>query len=194
MGCTKLAENITGNDCNKPLVTGVDDQIILMNWDDIDRTLSTIDPTNKFLMTNLVMKATKKGYSATGFNMSNDYDIAMVPGTYIDGYDHNLFYRIFDISAATKLWIDNLKNSRVVAIVKNRVSSGNGAAKYEVLGWDHGLKVTELTRNQKDADTKGGYVLKLAADDQNKESKMPLTLFKTDEATTDALVASLYTV
>lgn len=193
MACNTITSNIVGYNCGEVQVTGVEDKIVLLNWDDIDRTLSTFDASNGHLLTNLVMKATKKGVYMTGWNMSNDYDFAMAKGTYIDSYDHNLMFRLFKKSAEAKKWLDELKNTRVVAIVANKVSATDAPSKYEVLGWDHGLEVSELTRNQKDADTKGGFVVKLTADENNKESKMPLTLFKTDAATTETLVASLYT-
>lgn len=189
--CSTLSKNILGFDCAKPLVTGVDDRIVLINVNDINRDLCKFDPQNPLLMTDLILKTGKKGYSVTGYNLSNDYDTALAKGTYIDGYEHNLMFRIFNISAETKLWIDSLKNTRVVAIVGNKVSPGHANDKYEVLGWDLGLEVMELTRNQKDADTRGGFVIKLAVDETNKESSLPYTLFKTDATTTETLVESL---
>ena len=188
--CTPIAANILF-DCAKNLAAGVKDTIILLPFDDVDKTLSTLDVTNKSLLTNLVMKSTKIGYKVEGVNFSNDFDVALAKGKYWNEFEHNIMFRIFDISAVTKDWIEKLGKMRVMVVVTNNVATGNGSAKYELLGWDLGLEVTELTRNQSDAETKGAYVLKLACDETNKESKLPLTVFKTDEATTDSMIAAL---
>lgn len=178
-------------DCSKTLLAGVKDTIILLPFEDVDKTLSTIDVTNKSLLTNLVMKATKLGYKVDGVNFSNDYDTALAKGKYQNDFEHNITFRVFSISAVTKDWIEKLGKTRVMVVVTNNVSSGSGADKYEILGWDLGLEVAELTRNQSDGETKGAFVLKLACDETNKESKLPLTVFKTDEATTDTIIAAL---
>lgn len=178
-------------DCSKTLLAGVKDTIILLPFDDVDKTLSTIDVTNKSLLTNLVMKATKPGYKVEGVNFSNDYDTALAKGKYQNDFEHNIMFRVFSISAVTKDWIEKLGKTRVMVVVTNNVSSGSGADKYEILGWDLGLEVAELTRNQSDGETKGAFVLKLACDETNKESKLPLTVFKTDEATTATMIAAL---
>ena len=192
MACTQIASSILRN-CDKPLVTGLEETIYLLPFDDVDKTLSTLDATNKQLLTNLVMKAAKTGYKVEGIQFSNDHDTALVKGKYVDAFEHNLMFRIFDISEVTKQWIMQLLNTRVIVVIGNKVSSGNEAAKYEVLGWELGLELMEMTRNQNDADTKGGYVLKIACDDTNKEPKLPLTFFKTDAATTKAAVEALVT-
>jgi len=178
-------------DCSKTLLAGVKDTIILLPFEDVDKTLSTIDVTNKSLLTNLVMKATKLGYKVEGVNFSNDYDTALAKGKYQNDFEHNIMFRVFSISAVTKDWIEKLGKTRVMVVVTNNVSSGSGADKYEILGWDLGLEVAELTRNQSDGETKGAFVLKLACDETNKESKLPLTVFKTDEATTATMIAAL---
>ena len=188
--CTPIAANILF-DCDKNLVAGVKDTIILLPFDDVDKTLSTIDVTNKSMLTNLVMKSTKIGYKVEGVNFSNDFEVSLAKGKYWNEVEQNIMFRIFDISAVTKDWIEKLWKMRVMVVVINNVATGNGAAKYELLGWDLGLEVTELTRNQSDGETKGAYVLKLACDETNKESKLPLTVFKTDEATTDTMIAAL---
>ena len=188
--CTPIAANILF-DCAKNLVAGVKDTIILLPFDDVDKTLSTLDVTNKSLLTNLVMKSTKIGYKVEGVNFSNDFDVSLAKGKYWNEVEQNIVFRIFNISADTKDWIEKLWKMRVMVVVINNVATGNGAAKYELLGWDLGLEVAELTRNQSDAETKGAYVIKLACDETNKETKLPLTVFKTNEATTDSMIAAL---
>lgn len=190
MACSKLAASIAYN-CDTPPVTGLGDRLILIPFDDVDKALATFDATNKLLLTNLVMKSGKHGYSVQGFNFSNSYDTALAKGTYLNSYEHNVTFRVFDKSAETKKTISDLTNTRVIAVIENRVSTGDEASKFEICGWDLGLEVTELTRNQSDADTGGGYVIALKADTQNKEPKLPLTFYKTDAATTLTAIEAL---
>lgn len=190
MGCSQISTDILNN-CDNYLVAGSDDTLILLPYNDIDRVLSTFDVTNKHMLTSIVMKSTKKGYKVEGRNFSNDADYALVKTKYSNDWDHNLMFRIFDISPATKEWIAQLGNGRVVALLKSKTIAANAAHQYEVYGWDLGLELTEMTRNQSDAETKGANVLKLTCDETNKEPKQPLTYFKTDVPTTEAAVAAL---
>lgn len=191
--CTPIAANIL-NECDANLITGVNDTIILLPFDDVDKTLSTFDVSNKSLITNLVMKAGKKGYVVEGKNFSNDVDTAMVKGKYQSEFEHNIMFRIFKIDAVTKSWIHTLANNRIMVVVNNNVISGKEANRYEIFGWDQGLELNELTRNQSDSETKGAYVLKMGCDETNKESRLPATVFKTDVATTATMIAALYTI
>ena len=193
MSCSQISTDILNN-CDNYLSAGTDDTMILLPYDDIDRTLSTLDVTNKHLLTNLVMKSTKKGCKVEGRYFSNDADYALVKTKYSNDWDHNIMFRIFDISPATKEWIAQLGSGRVVALLKTKTTAINAQHQYEVYGWDLGLELGEMTRNQSDAETKGANVLKLVCDETNKEPKQPLTFFKTDVPTTEAAVAALITV
>lgn len=188
--CSPISASIAF-DCAAPLLSGAGDTLILLPYDDIDRTLSTIDATNKSLMTNLVMKATKYGYKVEGVNFSNDVDVALAKTKYFNEYEHNIMFRIFKIDPTVKDWIEKLGHTRVCAIVENKVSAANLNHKWEIFGWDLGLEVLEMTRNQSDAETKGAYVIKIGCDETNKESKLPLTVFKTDATTTATMIAAL---
>lgn len=119
MGCSQISTDILNN-CDNYLVAGSDDTLILLPYNDIDRVLSTFDVTNKHMLTSIVMKSTKKGYKVEGRNFSNDADYALVKTKYSNDWDHNLMFRIFDISPATKEWIAQLGNGRVVALLKSK--------------------------------------------------------------------------
>ena len=81
-----------------------------------------------------------------------------------------------------------------MVIIENNYNKDNlGRTVFEVLGWDFGLELNEITRNTNDEDTLGGWVLTAGCSDTLKESLPPMTFFTTDIATTrlaiDALVA-----
>ncbi|MCR5863072.1 hypothetical protein LRS05_13460 [Flavobacterium sp. J372] len=71
MDCTG---NLTANivfDCLNAPVAGIEQNIVLINKEDIDISTTTLDPTNRLLVTSLSLKAGKKGYKLTGVKQAN---------------------------------------------------------------------------------------------------------------------------
>ena len=115
-------------------------------------------------------------------------------GTVIPGYDHQVDFSVFDISASQKLNLEAMANKTLVAIVENANDSGNQNNFFEVYGQGVGMVVTENTRIPGDADTAGSFVLQLKTpDDGGRETNMPPTFFTTDYTTTKAAVDALLT-
>jgi len=191
----KISDCILKNCSN--LVQGIKDKAYFINYDDVDKDLCTFDPDNVLLMTQLVLKTISPpayAYCVEGFNFSNEHTAAMVKKTYQKVWDHNFIFRIFDNTPEDKLWIKEAAGSRFMVIIENNYNKDNlGRTVFEVLGWDFGLELNEITRNTNDEDTLGGWVLTAGCSDTLKESLPPMTLFTTDIATTrlaiDALVA-----
>ena len=191
----KISDCILKNCSN--LVQGIKDKAYFINYDDVDKDLCTFDPDNVLLMTQLVLKTISPpayAYCVEGFNFSNEHTAAMVKKTYQKVWDHNFIFRIFDNTPEDKLWIKEAAGSRFMVIIENNYNKDNlGRTVFEVLGWDFGLELNEITRNTNDEDTLGGWVLTAGCSDTLKESLPPMTFFTTDIATTrlaiDALVA-----
>lgn len=197
MSCGKITSNIVHN-CLDKLKSGIKDRLYLFNYDDVDKVASTFDPTNKFIITALVLKTVSpalSGYTVDGFNFSNEHDTALAKGKYIDNWDHNTLFRIFDNTPDIKKWINDLADSRVIAVIENCYSNKNaspaGTSVFEVLFWENGGEIAEATRNANDADMKGGWTIKLTCDETNKEPYPPYTLYYTggEAATKSALEA-----
>jgi hypothetical protein len=191
----KISDCILKNCSN--LVQGIKDKAYFINYDDVDKDLCTFDPDNPLLMTQLVLKTISPpayAYCVEGFNFSNEHTVAMVKKTYQKVWDHNFIFRIFDNTPEDKLWIKEAAGSRFMVVIENNYNKDNlGRTVFEVLGWDFGLELNEITRNTNDEDTLGGWVLTAGCSDTLKESLPPMTFFTTDIATTrlaiDALVA-----
>ena len=196
--CTKITADILKN-CHDPLLASISDVIYLINQDEIDYALSTINGSNPLILEDLILKSSSPSYTAfqlEGQNFSNDHDNALVKGKYMDGFDHNLMFRIFDNDPDVKLWIKNALGSRFVVIVKNKYDNKNkittpSDSVYEVLGWEFGLRISEITQNKSDVETKGAWIFKATCDDVNKEPNPPMTLYKTDLTTTEAIITAL---
>lgn len=212
ISCGQLSSGIIGVDCANPLVPGVKPRAILINRDDID--IAKTDIKNG-VMTKIVFKdPSNKGFLATTLENGIDANIAFAKGAYYNGWDHNFVFRIFDNSPKVKNFIDQVSKSRMMVIIENNFvkyglkdtldaskssdpTSDNyeelkGETVYEVYGFYVGLELKEATRDTKDADTKGGWVLTCGCNDSAKEPALPITLFDTDLASTKTLVEGLY--
>ena len=193
LDCATLATGITGYDCANPLVTGMESSVILINKDDIDKTLSTIA---NGILTAIVLKSGKIGYLAQSLPNSFEADNSVVVGDYSKTYEQNLTCRFFDNTPTLKSWLEKLDKSKVVAVIKNNYIKYNpttpevkGQTVFEVLGWYTGLEVLEGTNNKNDMI----HVRKLGCNKTNKEPTLPISFFKTDEATTETAYTALYT-
>ena len=180
--CNKLSRGVEGFDCKNPLIPGVKPKAVLINIEDVD-----IDETelSDGIITKLILKSGKIGYSAETLEDAISTNVAFAKGTYYSGWDQNFVLRIFDNSPKVKKFINELSRSRVIAVVENKYVKYNlagsdevkGETVFEVFGFFTGLKLNEATRDSTDADTKGGYVITLGCDDNAKEPMLPITLF-----------------
>ena len=105
-------------------------------------------------------------------------------------HQHNVVVRIFKKSEAAKKFVNGLTNARVIAIVENNDTGDNGDTKYEVYGWDSGLELTEITVTTEMTDGVA-YQVTLANGTIAQEGSLPMSLFNTDEKTTDLMVEGL---
>lgn len=190
MDCAKIAAGLTAAECGKMATSGTGTKVVLMNYDDIDKASSTV---SSGVCTSLVLAADKLAYLFESIDKATTGEATFAKGTYIDSYDHAVTLRIFIKDQTSKDFINSLTNARVVAIVENRATGVSGNTKYEVYGWDSGLKLSENAFTTDFADNVV-FTAKLASDDNSKEGQLPLSYFITDLAGTETALAGLYTV
>lgn len=186
--CEELTAGIA-YDCDNPPTGGANDRLILVNFDDIDGSV-TFDGSNPLLVTNITSGA-GSGFNFEGHNNSNEPRAALVKGRYVNGYDHEVRFKCFSNAPATKDQLRRLDGALVVAIVQNNHKGADGNAAFEIYGLETGLRLQELERIIADAETQGAYNLLLRNDDISKPSTLPHTLYDTDFATTKAIVDGL---
>lgn len=187
--CGKIQADITLN-CVTP-VTGLKDRLVLINYDDVDFDNIVYNATNPMLVETLALKGTTRGYLVQGINMSNKHNAALAPRPYMNGYEHNINFIVFDNDPASKLWLDNLTHARLVGIWENRYKKTNGDTSFEIGGLDVGLNLLEGTRDADNEETLGGWLLSLRTGN-SKEPHAPRSYFITDYATTNLAFESLY--
>lgn len=187
--CGAIASGVNLN-CEDPLVAGVVATFYIANKDDIASI--TYDGANPMLATDVTMKATKFFYRYQGQLQSTEPNFAMVKGKYINQFEHNVSFLIFNLSPETKEAILNMKDGNFVCIVENNYVSATGNTKYEIYGAGAGLKAESIERNPNDTENLGAFKIALKTQEYARESKPPVTLFDTDLATTDTLVLNLW--
>ena len=189
--CSKIAGSIAIS-CDAPLKPGVVATFLLGNIEDISSY--TQDPTNPTLVTNVTMSTGKKMWEIQGQLLSTAPKTTFVAGKYANQYEHEVQFLVFDNSPATKKIINDLTNADVFALITNKNTGINSNAKYELYGIGGGLKMVAYERDPNNTENLGAHVITLKSAEYARESVIAQTLYDTDAATTEALVADLKVV
>lgn len=189
LDCSKIKTGFTNQVCGKPAIAGTTARVILLSYSDVDRSRSVVTDN---VISSLILKASATGYEVDSMPNATVGSDTVNAGTYLKTHQHNVVVRIFKKSEAAKKFVNGLTNARVIAIVENNDTGDNGDTKYEVYGWDSGLELTEITVTTEMTDGVA-YQVTLANGTIAQEGSLPMSLFDTDEKTTDLMVDSLLT-
>lgn len=187
LDCSKIKTGFTNQVCGKPAIAGTTARVILLSYSDVDKSKSVVTDN---VISSLVLKAGATGYEVDSLPNATVGSDTINAGTYLKTHQHNVVVRIFKKSEAAKKFVNGLTNARVIAIVENNDTGDNGDTKYEVYGWDSGLELTEITVTTEMTDGVA-YQVTLANGTIAQEGSLPMSLFNTDEATTDLMVDGL---
>lgn len=148
----------------------------------------TEDVGNPMLVSAITMKSGKQFYKFEGQNMSVEPKNRLVLTRYNRNYEHEVRFKVFYNSDATKLLVDKVIKGELVAMTKAK----NG--EWEIHGRSIGLKVMEMERDPNNSDTGGAYdILLKTPDTAAKEPFLPATFFITSTSATEAAVEDLQT-
>lgn len=187
LDCSKIKTGFTNQVCGKPAIAGTTARVILISYSDVDKSKSVVSDN---VISSLILKAGATGYEVDSLPNATVGSDTINAGTYLKTHQHNVVVRIFKKSEAAKKFVNGLTNARVIAIVENNDPGDNGDTKYEVYGWDSGLELTEITVTTEMTDGVA-YQVTLANGTIAQEGSLPMSLFNTDEATTDLMVEGL---
>ena len=171
-------------DCTNAPVGGIEQNVVLINKDDIDVVNTTIDASNRILLTNLQLKAGKTGHLLTGVKQSSGKAWELVKKENApDKFKHTFSGVIFNPSTANKQQADNLSKGAKYIVVVEQVWKGTDSAEaFEVLGLTSGLELMTMTNNSKENDNM--IMFELASSDGFEETTMPRTLLDVTYAAT----------
>lgn len=187
LDCSKIKTGFTNQVCDKPAIAGTTARVILLSYSDVDKSKSVVTDN---VISSLILKAGATGYEVDSLPNATVGSDTINAGTYLKTHQHNVVVRIFKKSEAAKKFVNGLTNARVIAIVENNDTGDNGDTKYEVYGWDSGLELTEITVTTEMTDGVA-YQVTLANGTIAQEGSLPMSLFNTDEKTTDLMVEGL---
>lgn len=187
LDCSKIKTGFINQVCGKPAIAGTTARVILLSYSDVDKSKSVVTDN---VISSLILKAGATGYEVDSLPNATVGSDTINAGTYLKTHQHNVVVRIFKKSEAAKKFVNGLTNARVIAIVENNDTGDNGNTKYEVYGWDSGLELTEITVTTEMTDGVA-YQVTLANGTIAQEGSLPMSLFNTDEKTTDLMVDGL---
>lgn len=187
LDCSKIKTGFINQGCGKPAIAGTTARVILLSYSDVDKSKSVVTDN---VISSLILKAGATGYEVDSLPNATVGSDTINAGTYLKTHQHNVVVRIFKKSEAAKKFVNGLTNARVIAIVENNDHGDNGDTKYEVYGWDSGLELTEITVTTEMTDGVA-YQVTLANGTIAQEGSLPMSLFNTDEKTTDLMVDGL---
>lgn len=187
LDCSKIKTGFINRVCSKPAIAGTTARVILLSYSDVDKSKSVVTDN---VISSLILKAGATGYEVDSLPNATVGSDTINAGTYLKTHQHNVVVRIFKKSEAAKKFVNGLTNARVIAIVENNDTGDNGDTKYEVYGWDSGLELTEITVTTEMTDGVA-YQVTLANGTIAQEGSLPMSLFNTDEKTTDLMVDGL---
>lgn len=187
LDCSKIKTGFINQVCGKPAIAGTTARVILLNYSDVDKSKSVVTDN---VISSLILKTNATGYEVDSLPNATVGSDTVNAGTYLKTHQHNVVVRIFKKSEAAKKFVNGLTNARVIAIVENNDTGDNGNTKYEVYGWDSGLELTEITVTTEMTDGVA-YQVTLANGTIAQEGSLPMSLFDTDEETTDLMVEGL---
>ena len=179
----KLSGNIL-KDCDNKPKGGLEVNAVLINFEDIDKTASTLDATNDLIITNLATASGTTGYFLEGIKQTNGIAVELViKEDSFDAFTHTFSGVILAPSAANKkAAAEIVSGGRYVVVVEKKWKGEDGADAFEVLGWDSGLYASVLTYNSKESD--GVIKFELASQEGYEEPEISRNLLETDYATT----------
>lgn len=189
LDCSKIKTGFINQVCSKPVIAGTTARVILLSYSEVDKSKSVVTDN---VISSLILKAGATGYEVDSLPNATVGSDTINAGTYLKTHQHNVVVRIFKKSEAAKKFVNGLTNARVIAIVENNDTGDNGDTKYEVYGWDSGLELTEITVTTEMTDGVA-YQVTLANGTIAQEGSLPMSLFNTDEKTTDLMVDGLLT-
>jgi len=179
----KLSADIQ-KDCDNKPKAGIEVDVVIINFDDIDKVASTLDATNDLVITNLATKTGTQGYKLEGIKQVNGVSWELVKKEEsFDAYKHLFSGVILSPSAENKLALASiLSGGRYVVVVEKKWKGTDNLDAFEVLGWDSGLVASTAVWNSKEAD--GTIKFELSSEDGYEENEMSRNNLETDYATT----------
>lgn len=184
--CGKITKNIKKS-CTNPVQAGTRDRAVIINWEEIADKVFAADLET---LEDLILISGATAFEIDGKNNSIKPKAMMAAQAYANMFDHTVEVIGFDISPEIKTELNSMKDGRFVLVTENYFKGEGGESAFEVYGLTTGLEITVLERDPNDQDTQGAFKITFTTK-TNKEPKLPNAFFKTNYATTKAIIDGL---
>ena len=182
--CDKLISQGIAENCDSPIVKGLESDGIIINRADIDFSKTVFDTTHKNIVKTLILKASKQGYKVvqTGNKPFDGAKITMAVGKYRNTFTNEIPIAVLDDGPeVAENIIDGLANGTFVLVLKNKHKGAAGNAEYQIYGYYQGLNASAIENDKYSEDTEGGWLVTLQ---ETTAPKSALYYFNTDSTTT----------
>jgi len=189
---TVISQGIEQN-CDNPIVKGLEPDGVIMNRGDIDFSSTTFDTDMKNVIKTMLLKSGKKGYPVVqmGAKPFTGAKTSLKTGTYRNTFNNEIPIAILDNGpAVAQNIIDGLANGSFVLILRNIHKGDDGKSEYQVYGYYQGLRASAIDNDKYSDDTDGGWLVTLQ---EESTPKSALFYFNTDSTTTATQYQSLMT-
>lgn len=190
--CYLLTKSIT-DDCDNPIVSGVDAKMWVFPLSVWKAAAFTYDATDSNLITDIVPASGETGAYITGAFQSIEASVSEAVSPYATNFVHQIIARILANSVEVKQELEKLAKGKFVIVVQNNHKGVDDKVAFEVYGHVSGLRSSEGGREVNNTDTLGGYTFTLATEEGTVEPRLPMSVLNTDYATTLALLDSIVT-
>jgi len=190
LNCEESLAAAIEKDCDNKPMGGIEVDVVIINFDDIDKSTSTIDASDR--ITNLSTFSGTTGYALEGVKQVNGASFELVKNEEgWDKYKHTFAGVILNPSAENKKSLSNMASGgRYVVVVEKKWKGIDEEDAFEVLGFDSGLVIATVVYNSKEAD--GVIKFELSSEDGFEEPEMTRNNLETDYATTAVAFAAKY--
>lgn len=186
MACEGILTEDILFDCDNPTTPGIEVNIMLINQSDIDSILTTVDPADKLVITNLALKAGKSAIILQGIKQINSASTELVKkDVSTDKWRHVFTGVALSLNKATKMALQEMsEGAKLVAVVETKSKGAANADAFHVLGRKMGLELNTATWST--AENDGTFQFELSSTEGYEEPTVPHTLLENDYATTKA--------
>lgn len=186
----KLTEDILFDCADKSKKGIAGGKAVLINFDDIDRSGSTVSGS---VISDLVLSSGTTGFALEWYKELASSNSSYSPSTDdYDGFLQNFLCRMGVPSADVAERSRELKEGRFIVVYELRYKGALSAEAFNVLGWENGLKLSELTWST--LENSASVLFTLGTEDGDFEEYPFMKFLETDYATSKATFDSLFAI
>lgn len=185
--CSQISTGAIGAACGKRAVAGTNSRVIIGNYSSIEREDGTTEVIDN-VVTSLILSS--PAYEFISYEDSTVGTTSLEAGTFMNELTHTAVLRTFVKNEDVKTFHNQILNATVFVIIDNKEHGEDHTQRWEIYGFQSGLRVTGLEATTEMTDGVV-YELTLSSGSLSRESTLPLTVWAGTTADTETMLDSL---